>query len=366
MNTIGRLFRVTTFGESHGKALGCIVDGCPPGIRLSEKDVQDELDKRRPGQSKLTTSRSESDTVEILSGIFEGMSTGTPIAMVVRNHDADPSKYDIIRDTPRPGHADLTYRMKYKHVDHRGGGRASARETLGRVAAGAVAKKALERISIKTFAYTKSIGRIASEKTASHDMASLRRIIDSNPVKAIDEGIASRMEDEIIKAKKENDSVGGVVESVTFGLMPGVGEPVFGKLSSELAGALAGIPAFRGLEFGLGFDAARVLGSESNDDFLFRDKSIVTGTNNCGGMLGGISNGMPLVVRVAFKPTASIKKPQRTIDMKAKKEAKICIEGRHDPCVVPRAVAVVEAMINIVLMDMVLVAGLYGGDSPKE
>ncbi len=357
MDTIGRIFRVSTFGESHGKAVGCIVDGCPAGLELSVLDVQRELDRRRPGQSQVTTSRSECDEVKILSGVYDGKATGTAISMIVENQDADYSKYDNIRDTPRPGHADLTYRMKFGHVDHRGGGRASARETIGRVAAGAVAKKALEGMSIQSIAYTKAIGKITSDETAKAAMKGMNDLIDSNPVRALDQELAGQMEKAVLDAKSMGDSVGGIVEVVTFGLPGGVGEPVFGKLTSALAYALASIPAVRGVEFGQGFAAAKMLGSQSNDSFEYKGDKVVTKTNNCGGMLGGISTGMPLIVRVAFKPTASISKVQESVDLLTKENTKIKVDGRHDPCVVPRAVPVVEAMVNIVLVDMLLIGG---------
>ncbi|MFH0862936.1 MAG: chorismate synthase [Candidatus Altiarchaeota archaeon] len=357
MNTFGSLFRVTTWGESHGPAVGCVVDGCPSNLEISVEEVQRELDRRRPGQSEVTTQRQEPDAVEILSGHFEGKTTGSPISMLVRNRDSDPTKYREFIDKPRPGHADLTWRMKFGHVDWRGGGRASARETVGRVAAAAVAKKILQRFKIQTIAYTKQIGGIRSEEVFDSPVKGLTDLIDSNTVKALDAAAAHEMEAAVKEAARQGDSLGGIVECVVFNVPPGLGEPVFGKMSSELAAAMMSIPASKGVEFGIGFKAASMAGSQVNDEYFNEGGSVRTRTNNAGGIQGGITNGMPIILRVAFKPTASIRKRQKTVDLKTGKPAYITIEGRHDPCVVPRAVPVVEAMVNLVLADQMMLAG---------
>jgi chorismate synthase len=357
MNTFGRLFRVTTWGESHGPAVGCVVDGCPSNLELGALDVQRELDRRRPGQSAITTQRQEPDAVELLSGVFEERTLGTPISMLVRNRDADPSKYREFIAKPRPGHADLTWRMKFGHVDWRGGGRSSARETVGRVAAGAVAKKLLSKFNIQVCAYTKQIGAIASEESLDVSMKGVADLVESNPVRALDAERAREMEALVRAAARAGDSVGGVVECVALNAPQGLGEPVFGKMTADLARAMMSIPAAKGVEFGVGFAAAGLLGSEVNDEYEARNGWVVTRTNRSGGIQGGITNGMPLVLRVAFRPTASIRKRQHTVDLAQGKNAYLQIEGRHDPCVVPRAVPVVEAMMNLTVADHMLQAG---------
>jgi len=357
MNTFGSVFRVATWGESHGPAVGCVLDGCPSNLELSVEDVQRELDRRRPGQSDVTTARSEPDAVEILSGLFEGRTLGTPISMVVRNQDKDPSKYREFINKPRPGHADLTWRMKFGHVDWRGGGRSSARETVGRVAAGAVAKRLLRRFNVHVAAYTTQIGPIMSEERFDASMKGVDELIESNPVRALDVERAQEMEALIRAAAQKGDSVGGIVECSASNVPAGLGEPVFGKLTSDLAAALMSIPAARGVEFGLGFKSSECLGSEVNDEYYAEHGAVRTRTNNSGGIQGGITSGMPVVVRVAFKPTASIRKRQNTVDLRTGKKAYIQIEGRHDPCVVPRAVPVVESMVNLVLADHMMMSG---------
>lgn len=355
MNTFGSLFRVTTWGESHGSAVGCVVDGCPSNLKLSLEDVQKELDLRRPGQSKVTTPRSEEDAVEILSGLFEGKTIGSPIAMLVRNKDVDSSKYLKLRDVVRPGQSDLTWRLKYGLVDFRGGGRGSARETVGRVAGGAVARKLLGEFSIKTTAFSRDIAGIRAVGELNEKNA---KNIESNSVRTIDPKTAVLMEKAVIEARNNSDSVGGIVECISSGVPPGLGEPVFGKLNADLASALMGIPGAKGFEVGLGFRLAGMNGSEANDAFTFEGRRVITKSNHCGGILGGISNGMPLVVRVAFKPTASIAKRQETVNLKSKRNVEIQVEGRHDPCVVPRAVPIVEAMVNLTLADHCLISGV--------
>jgi len=357
VNTFGRLFRTTTFGESHGAAVGCVVDGCPSGLELSVEDLQKALDRRRPGQSELTTQRAETDQAEVLSGVFEGRTLGTPIAVVVRNIDADSSKYRDVISKPRPGHADYTWRMKYGHVDWRGGGRSSARETVGRVAAGAVAAKLLLRHGIDVVAYAKQIGSAKSKESLDAPVRGIRDLIDANKARALSMEAAAKMEAEVREAYRSGDSVGGVVECAAFNLPAGLGEPVFGKLTADLACALMSIPAARGVEFGLGFDAAAGRGSVVNDEFYYEGKAVRTRSNNSGGIQGGITNGMPVIVRVAFKPTASIRKRQRTVDLNLGRNAYIEVEGRHDPCIIPRAVPVVEAMANLVLADHMRLSG---------
>jgi len=360
MNTFGRLFRVTTWGESHGNAIGCVVDGCPSGLELSREEIQAELDRRRPGQSAIATPRTEEDRIEILSGVFEGKTLGTPISMLIRNKDVDSSKYEPIKNTPRPGHGDFTWREKFSWVDWRGGGRNSARETAARVAAGAVAKKLLQKQGINVIAYSKEIGGIKSDSPVNFsNLDEIKNRIESNPVRALEK--AREMEEAILSAKEENDSVGGIIEAIAVGVPPGLGEPVFSKLDSDLTAALMGIPAVKGVEIGAGFQSAGMKGSESNDEFVIEDNKISTRTNNCGGVLGGISTGMPIVLRAAVKPTSSIGKEQETVNLNTMEETTIRIEGRHDPCIVPRAVPVVEAMASLVLADHSLLAGIIPG-----
>jgi len=358
MNTFGRRFRLTTFGESHGPALGAVVDGCPAGLMLNEKDVQAELDKRRPGQSAVASKRSEPDRVEILSGVFEGKATGAPIAMLVRNVDVDSSPYDVIKDLPRPGHADYGYLAKYGFRDHRGGGRSSGRETVGRVMGGAVAKKLLALKGIRVYAHTTSIYDVRAGEVTLDDII---KNTYTNPVRCADLNVVAEMEEAVMMAKRDGDSVGGTVEVVAIGVPPGLGEPVFGKLDADLAGALMGIGAVKGVEVGLGFGSTIIKGGEMNDEFFIGD-GIRTRTNNAGGILGGISTGMPIVCKVAVKPTPSISKPQRTVNVKTMEDAIIEIKGRHDPSIVPRVVPVVEAMTALVLADHMLLSGRVGPD----
>ncbi|MBA4311248.1 MAG: chorismate synthase [Chlorobiaceae bacterium] len=344
-NTFGTLFRITTFGESHGKAGGVLIDGVKPNMIISEREIQQELNRRRPGQSKVTTPRNESDQVEILSGVFEGRTLGTPICLLIWNKDQDSKAYDEIKDLLRPGHAGFTYLTKYGIQDYRGGGRASGRETVGRVAAGAVAKHILAKQGIKIFAYTKEIGNIAAKNIDLKE-------IENNAVRCPDRIAAKKMENKILQIKKRGDSLGGVIEAVVKNCPAGLGEPVFDKLEADLAKALMSIPAVKGFEVGSGFSASKMKGSEHNDEF-FKDKKtgrIRTKTNNAGGILGGISTGEDIVVRVAVKPTSSIGKVQETVDIKGRKR-KIKVEGRHDPCICPRVVPVVESMIALVLAD---------------
>jgi chorismate synthase len=322
MNTFGRNFRCTTFGESHGPALGVVVDGCPPGLALAEADIQPLLDRRRPGTSDIVSPRNESDQVSILSGIFEGRTTGTPIAMVVYNHDTVSQDYEQIRELFRPGHADITYSGKYGIRDYRGGGRSSGRETVARVAAGAIAMKCLDMYRIQ----------IRSRIVEIHGI--------SDP---------AGMEEEIRNARAAGDSVGGIVEIVASGCPPGLGDPVFGKLDARIAGAMMGIGAVKGIEIGEGFNAARLYGSGDNDPMTAEGFL----TNHAGGILGGISTGADIVTRIAVKPTPSIRKTQVTIDIRGQ-ERSISVPGRHDPCIVPRILPVAEAMLSLVILDCLL------------
>jgi chorismate synthase len=348
-NSFGKLFCITTWGESHGPALGVIIDGCPAGLDISEEDIQQELDRRRPGQSKITTQRKEPDEVEILSGIFEGKTLGTPISLMVRNADVISKSYEDIKETYRPGHADYTYDVKYGIRDYRGGGRSSARETVGRVAAASIAKKILNSCGIKTTGYVKQVGNIVADKIDFD-------VVERNPVRCPDTEKAGEMVELIEKVRREGDSIGGVVEVVSVGVPPGLGSPVFNKIEADLAGALMSIGGIRGFEVGLGFETARRMGSEVND-MMYTDDSgnLRFKTNNAGGLLGGITNGEDLVVRVAIKPTSSIPKVQKTVD-KQGIQKDLVVKGRHDPCLCPRAVPIAEAMVNLVLVDHLLMS----------
>jgi len=336
----GTHFRISTFGESHGTAVGVVVDGVTPGIELTEADVQKELDRRKPGQSDITTPRRESDTVQFLSGVFEGKTTGTPLAMILFNKDQDSSAYDHVRHAFRPGHADMTYQKKYGIRDYRGSGRASGRETAGRVAAGAVAKKILSQKGIKFTAYTLRAGGISCVE---RDMEA----IEKNPMRACDPAAAAKMVRRIEEVRDAGDSIGGIVECRITGMPAGLGEPVFDKLEAELGKAVLSVGAVRGIEFGAGFALADRLGSESNDGI---DSSGFTG-NNAGGIIGGISTGEDIFFRVVIKPTASISRSQSTVDDQGR-EIEIRTEGRHDPCICPRIVPVIEGMSALVILDM--------------
>ena len=354
-NSFGKIFKVTTFGESHGAAVGVIIDGCPAGLDLSEDDIQKELDRRKPGQSDLTTSRKEKDQIEIVSGVFEGKTLGTPIAMAVSNKDVDSSAYVDLKNKPRPSHADFTYSKKYGRIDWRGGGRSSGRETVARTAAGAVAKKLLGEIGIAVLGHTVEVHGIQSGNVSLMD---IRDNVEKNPIRCADPDAAKLMEEEIVNAKKDGDSVGGVVELLALGVPPGLGEPVFDKLDGDIAKAMMSIGAIKGVEIGSGFSAAGKKGSENNDPFILENGRVVTESNNSGGILGGISSGMPIVVRCAVKPTASIAKEQRTVDLEMMEETTIVIKGRHDPCIVPRVLPVCESMLAIVLADHSIRQGL--------
>jgi len=353
-NSFGKAFRLTTWGESHGRAVGAIVDGCPAGLPLSEKDVQAELNRRRPGQSEVTTPRGESDVVELLSGVFEGKTTGTPISMLVWNKDVESGVYEELRYTPRPGHADFTYEAKYGFRDYRGGGRSSARETVGRVAAGAIAKKLLGTKNVEILGHVVEVGGVSVGDVT---IDQIRKNVEKNPIRCADAKIADEMRKRIEEVKSEGDSVGGIVEILALNVPPGVGEPVFDKLDAELAKALMSIGAVKGVEIGVGFRAAKMKGSEMNDPFRIEGNTIITETNNAGGILGGISNGMPIICRIAVKPTSSISKAQKTVDLSKRVNTEIQIKGRHDPCICPRIVPVAEAMVALVLADHMIRGG---------
>jgi chorismate synthase len=352
-NSIGRMFRVTTYGESHGAAVGAVIDGTPPGLTISEDDLQRELDRRRPGQSGVSTPRVESDRVEILSGVFEGKSTGTPIAIIIRNENADPSAYTGISRLFRPGHADFTYWAKYGRRDWRGSGRASGRETAARVAAGAVAKKALSEqgINIRGFAR-----EIAGVPAVDIDLDA----VETNAVRSPDRNAAQLMIRKIEEARSSGESVGGVVEVVVNGCPPGLGDPVFDRLDALLAHAVMSIGAVKSIEVGCGVQASRMKGSEYNDVFYFENGRVRTETNNAGGILGGISTGEAIIVRSAVRPPASISKQQRTVSIEGNPQT-VQVTGRHDPCIVPRIVPVVEAMVAITILDCFLVQRAYRG-----
>lgn len=347
-SSFGRVFRISSWGESHGPALGVVIDGCPAGLKISEKDIQKELDRRKPGQSDITTSRKEEDQIEVLSGVFNNTTTGTPISLMIRNKDHVSKDYGKLADTYRPSHADFTYDAKYGLRDHRGGGRASARETAARVAAGAVAKKILKtQAKVEILAYVKQVREIGSKIDS--DSVTLSQV-ESNPVRCPDQSAAKKMIKLIEKTKKAGDSVGGVVECVIRNVPAGLGSPVFDKLDARLAQAMLSLPATKGFEIGSGFEAILMTGSQHNDPLLKNGKKVVTKSNHAGGIVGGISNGMDIVFRVAFKPTATIFKKQKTVT-KAGKETELQMSGRHDPCVLPRAVPIVEAMAALVLAD---------------
>ncbi len=351
-NSFGQLFRVTTFGESHGGGIGAVIDGCPPKIEISEAEIQCELDRRRPGQSKITTQRKEEDRCEILSGVFEGKTLGTPIGILVRNKDARPDDYAAIAKTFRPSHADFTYEAKYGIRNWQGGGRASARETIGRVAAGAIARQVLRTLypKIDIVGYVVQI----HELTAKIDRSKVRMSdVDANIVRCPDKAAAKKMISLIEKTRAEGDSLGGVIECVVRNAPVGLGEPVFDKLEADLAKGMLSLPATKGFEIGSGFSATRMRGSEHNDPFEMRGGKVRTATNFSGGIQGGISNGEDIYFRVGFKPTATIAREQKTVTA-SREQTKLTARGRHDPCVLPRAVPMVEAMAALVLCDHAL------------
>ena len=360
-NSFGKMLTVTTFGESHGKAIGAVVDGCPAGIAINEELIQVDLDRRKPGQSKITTQRKEADQVQILSGVFEGVSTGSPIGLLIWNEDAKSKDYSHIADKFRPSHADYTYQQKYGHRDYRGGGRSSARETAARVAGGCVAKQFLKTIGVSVNAYVSQVGPIKLEKD--YQQLNLQET-DKNIVRCPDAETADKMINFIDETRKNRDTTGGVVTGVIQGVPVGLGQPVFDRLHAELGKAMLSINAVKGFEYGSGFAGVEMYGSQHNDLFAEKDGKIKTLTNNSGGIQGGISNGEDIYFRVAFKPVATLMKDQESIDKEGNKVT-VSGKGRHDPCVVPRAVPIVEAMAALVIADYYLIQNAYSNRKEK-
>lgn len=373
-NSIGQRLVLTSFGESHGESIGAILDGCPAGLNLSESDIQPMLDRRKPGQSVITTQRKENDTVKIISGTYRKYTTGAPITMIIRNADQRSSDYENLQTHMRPGHSDYTAMMKYnKHNDHRGGGRFSGRLTATHVMGGAIAKKLLdETLHIKTYSFVQQIGKISiTEKKAeklfttydhNNNDDKLDAAIYGNDVRCPDSETAKRMKKSILDVKRQGDSLGGIIKSITKGLPIGLGEPMFGSLESDISAAIFSIPSVKGVEFGSGFAGAKTKGSKNNDTFkIAKDqknvKKIITRTNNSGGILGGISNGMPITMQIAFKPASSISQEQKTVNIKTLTDDTLQIRGRHDPCVVPRAPPIVDALVSLVIADHAIVSG---------
>jgi chorismate synthase len=348
-NTFGRIFSVTTFGESHGPAIGCIIDGCPAGLVIDEAFIQSELDRRKPGQSKITTQRKEDDTYKILSGIFEGKTTGTPIALIIENQDQRSKDYSHVAETFRPSHADFTYDVKYGVRDYRGGGRSSARETAARVAAGAIAKLLLRKYNITIQAYVSQVGPVSAPPYQTMNLS----LTESNIVRCPDQSTADKMIALIDEVRLARDTIGGIVTCVIKNTPVGIGEPVFDKLHAELGKAMLGINAVKGFEYGSGFAGVSLRGSEHNDEFFKEGDRIRTKTNHSGGIQGGISNGEDIYFNVAFKPVATIMQDQNTVN-KSGNETIVSGKGRHDPCVLPRAVPIVEAMAALVMVDLIL------------
>ena len=350
MNTFGNIFTLTTFGESHGEAVGGVVDGMPAGIDIDTDFIQQELNRRRPGQSRITTSRNEPDQVELLSGVFEGKSTGCPIGFIVRNQNQHSQDYDNMRGLFRPSHADFTYHYKYGTRDHRGGGRSSARITISRCVGGALAKLALRHLGISIQAYTSQVGTIALQRDYRlYDLSQT----ESNAVRCPDAATARQMEELIAQVKSEGDTIGGIITCVIKGCPAGLGEPEFGKLHAALGGAMLGINAVKGFEYGEGFNGVTARGSQQNDIFRPGENGITTATNHSGGIQGGISNGQDIYFRVAFKPVATLLMPQETVDIDGNPTS-LTARGRHDPCVLPRAVPIVEAMAAMTILDYFL------------
>ena len=355
-NILGERFIAMSFGESHGKCLGMVVDGCPAGLQLDESDIQPLLDLRKPGQSIITTQRKEDDRVEIISGVFNGFTTGAPICMTIWNKDSDSRPYDLIKTKPRPGHSDYPAIVKYGgFADYRGSGRFSGRLTATLVMAGAISQKLLKHsMGIETIAYTIQIGKI---RTGEIPLETAKKNRYTNDVRCPDYETAQKMKSAILSSRHDGDSLGGIIECVSVGLPVGFGEPIFGSLESDLSKAIFSIPAVKAVEFGSGFDGSKRRGSENNDLYIKRDGKIITKTNNSGGILGGLSIGMPIIIRIGFKPAASISKTQHTIDVLTGSEVDLKVPGRHDPCVVPRAPPVVESAVSMVLADHAIRGG---------
>ncbi len=355
-NSIGQRLVLTSFGESHGKAIGAILDGCPAGLEIDEKEIQKMLDYRKPGTSVITSQRKEGDKVEIISGVFRGFTTGAPITLMIWNSDQKSRDYENLKTKLRPGHSDYPAMIKYNHFnDFRGGGRFSGRLTATHVMGGAIARKLLKvTLGIETNSFTTQIGKISMEKEFDAKMV---KSIYKNDVRCPDEKTAKKMKTSIMNAKKNGDSLGGIIESITTNVPVGLGEPIFSSLESDLSKAIFSIPSVKGIEFGSGFEGSKLFGSENNDLYTIKSGKIVTVTNNSGGILGGLSNGMPITLRIAFKPASSIAKKQSTVDIKTKKITTLQIQGRHDPCVVPRAPPVVDSLVALTLADHALLAG---------
>jgi chorismate synthase len=355
-NSIGQRLVLTSFGESHGKSIGAILDGCPAGLEIEEKEIQKMLDYRKPGTSIITTQRKEDDKVEIISGVFRGFTTGAPITMVIWNADQKSRDYENLKTKLRPGHSDYPAMVKYNHFnDYRGGGRFSGRLTATHVMGGAIARKLLKvTLGIETNSYTKQIGKVKMEKEFD---SKIIKLIYKNDVRCPDENTAKKMKINILSARKKGDSLGGIIESITTNVPVGLGEPIFSSLESDLSKAIFSIPSVKGIEFGSGFEGSKLFGSENNDLYTINRGKIVTKTNNSGGILGGISNGMPITMRIAFKPVSSIAQKQSTVDIKTKKITTLQVQGRHDPCVVPRAPPVVDSLVALTLADHALLAG---------
>ena len=356
-SSIGQRLVLTSFGESHGKSIGAVLDGCPAGLEIDEKDIQKMLDQRKPGQSVITTQRKEGDKVEIISGVFRGFTTGAPITMVIWNSDQKSKDYENLKTQLRPGHSDYPAMIKYNNFnDYRGGGRFSGRLTATHVMGGAIARKLLKvTLGIETNAYTMQVGKIKMEKEFDEKMI---KYIYKNEVRCPEEKTAKKIRQSILDARKKGDSLGGIIESITTKVPVGLGEPIFNSLESDLSKAMFSIPSVKGVEFGSGFEGSKLYGSENNDLYTIKKGKIVTKTNNSGGILGGISNGMPITMRIAFKPASSIAQKQETIDIKTKKPAVLQVKGRHDPCVVPRAPPVVDSLVSLVLADHALLSGV--------
>jgi chorismate synthase len=347
---------LTSFGESHGKSIGAVLDGCPAGLEIDEKDIQKMLDQRRPGQNLISTQRKEKDIVEIISGVFRGYTTGAPITMVIWNSDQKSKDYDSLKTKLRPGHSDYPAMVKYnQYNDHRGGGRFSGRLTATHVMGGAIARKLLQvTLGIKTNSFTSQIGKTKMEREFNDKMINS---IYKNDVRCPEIKTAKIMKENILSAKRRGDSLGGIIESVTTNVPVGLGEPIFNSLESDLSKAMFSIPSVKGVEFGSGFAGSELFGSENNDLYTIKKGKIITKTNNSGGILGGISNGMPITMRIAFKPASSIAQKQSTVDIKTKKETTLQVKGRHDPCVVPRAPPVVDSLVALTIADHALISG---------
>lgn len=355
-SSIGQRLVLTSFGESHGRCIGAVLDGCPAGLELEEKDIQKMLDQRKPGQSLVSTQRKEGDIVEILSGVFRGHTTGAPIAMIIWNKDQHSRDYENLVTKMRPGHSDYPALVKYnQYNDYRGGGRFSGRLTATHVMGGAIARKLLKQtLGVETNSYTIKIGKISMNEKFDQKMKSK---IYQNEVRCPNQKTAEKMRSSILDARKSGDSLGGVIESITTGVPVGLGEPIFSSLESDIAKAIYSIPSVKGVEFGSGFAGSELFGSQNNDPYITKNGKVITKTNNSGGILGGLSNGMPITMKVAFKPASSIAKKQSTIDIKTKKAAILQVQGRHDPCVVPRAPPVVDSLVSLVLADHALIGG---------